>query len=46
MWAFGTAKRIVQQHLETFKDFPSRSDSAQSNAKEIEETVRQDKVGQ
>ncbi len=46
MWAFGPAKRIVQQHLATFKDFPSRSDSAQSNAKEIEETVRQDKVGQ
>lgn len=39
MWVFGPAKRILQQHLAAFKDFPSRSDTAHLNAKEIEEKV-------
>ena len=46
MWAFGPAKRIIQRHLATFKEFPSRSESAQSNAKEMGEKARQDEVGQ
>ena len=28
MWAFGPAKRIVEQHLSTFKDWPSPSQAA------------------
>ena len=46
MWAFGPAKRIVQKHLATFRNFPSRSESPRSNAKEIEERVMQDELGQ
>ncbi len=46
MWAFGPAKRIVQQHLATFSEFPPRSASSLSNAKEIEEKVNRDEFGQ
>lgn len=46
MWAFGPAKRIVQEHLATFKEFPSRSTSAGSNAEEIKEDVTSDQMGQ
>ncbi len=46
MWAFGPAKRIVQNHLATFVDYPSRNSSAHSNAEEIKEQVREDATGQ
>lgn len=46
MWAFGPAKRIVQQHLATFQDFPSRRESASSNASEIGERASEDELGQ
>ena len=46
MWAFGPAKRIVQQHLATFQAFPSRSESAHSNASEMGEKAREDTLGQ
>ncbi len=42
MWAFGPAKRIIQQHLATFKAFPPRHASAASNAEEMGERVRQE----
>ena len=40
MWAFGPTKRLVQQHLATFKMFPPRRPSASSNAKEMTEKAR------
>jgi arylsulfatase len=46
MWAFGPAKRIIQGHLATFKDFPPRSESSQGNAEEIEERAGEVEVGQ
>jgi arylsulfatase A-like enzyme len=46
MWAFGPAKRIVERHLATFKDFPPRTQSANSNAEEIAERVKSDTTGQ
>ncbi|TWU09424.1 hypothetical protein CA54_46660 [Symmachiella macrocystis] len=46
MWAFGPAKRIVQQHLATFEAFPSRKESSNSNADEIKEQIQEDNVGQ
>ena len=42
MWAFGPAKRIVQRHLATFKEFPPRHHSAVSNAPEMNEKSKQE----
>lgn len=44
--AFGPAKRIPQNHLATFNDFPTRSKSANANSAEIKERVGEDEVGQ
>jgi|GEM_PF-3653251 len=46
MWAFGPANRIVEAHLATFADFSPRNASARSNAKEMQERVREDSSGQ
>lgn len=46
MWAFGPAKRIVQEHLATFQEFPSRSESSRANSSEIKERAGEDEVGQ
>lgn len=46
MWAFGPAKRIIQNHLATFKEFPSRSNSANANSAEMKERAGEDEVGQ
>jgi arylsulfatase A-like enzyme len=46
MWAFGPARRIAQRHLGTFAEFPPRTESALSNAKEMKEELREDDVGQ
>ncbi len=42
MWAFGPAKRIVQQHLATFQEFPPRRPSAVSNVQETGEKMREE----
>jgi arylsulfatase A-like enzyme len=41
MWAFGPAKLIVQRHLATFREFPSRSGGA-DNAAEIERAAKEE----
>ena len=39
MWAFGPAKKIVQQHLATFVEWPPISEAANTNKKNLEEEV-------
>lgn len=42
MWAFGPARRLVQQHLATMEDYPPRRPSATSNQKEMTEEMAED----
>jgi arylsulfatase len=42
MWAFGPAKRLVEQHLATFEEFPPRRPSPNSNADEIAEQAAEE----
>ena len=45
-WVFGPAKRVVQSHLATFQQFPSRAESAANNRAEMKERTREVEVGQ
>ncbi len=42
MWAFGPAKRLVQEHLATFQAFPPRRLSASGNRDEMAEKAAQE----
>ena len=39
MWAFGPTRRLFQQHLGTFQEFPPRRPSVASNAEEVLEEM-------
>lgn len=46
MWAFGPAKKIVQRHLATFKQWPPISEMAKDNAKNLQKQVNEEhKIG-
>lgn len=46
MWAFGPAKKIVQEHLATFDEWPPISESAVSNKQNLQEQVEgEHKIG-
>ncbi len=42
MWAFGPAKRLVQQHIASMREFPPRRPSAASNLKEMSEKAAEE----
>ncbi len=42
MWAFGPAKRLIQRHLATFQEFPSRRVSAVSNQGAMKEEAKRE----